>query len=57
MNEPLPVKFVTRLTETDDALLQTFAEQIGCTPAQLARYAIRKFLHEKLKEAPEVTGG
>ena len=53
VNEPLPIRFVTRLTVTDDSLLKTFAEEIGCTPAQLGRFAIRKFLHEKLKEAPE----
>jgi hypothetical protein len=55
--EPLPIRFVTRLTETDNNLLNTFAEEIGCTPAQLGRYAIRKFIHEKLKEAPEQNGG
>jgi hypothetical protein len=57
VHEPLPIKFVTRLTENDDALIRTFANEIGCTPSQLARYAIRKYLHEKIKEAPEVTGG
>ena len=55
--EPLPVRFVTRLTETDSSLLETFAEEIGCTPAQLGRYAIRKYLHELIKKAPENIGG
>ena len=55
LHEPLPVKFVTRLTETDDSLLKAFAEQIGCTPAQLGRYAIRVFIHSKLKEVEPAT--
>jgi hypothetical protein len=55
--EPLPIKFVTRLTETDSTILNSLAEQIGCTPAQLGRYAIRKYIHEKIKEAPEIAGG
>jgi hypothetical protein len=46
LSEVIPV----RLTKEDFDLLHTISEDIDIKPGQLARYAIRKMLHEKLKE-------
>jgi hypothetical protein len=51
LSEVIPV----RLTKEDFDLLHTISEDIDIKPGQLARYAIRKMLHEKLKEC--VQGG
>lgn len=48
--------FPVRLTEEDYNLLHSIAEKAEIKPGQLARYAIRKMLHEKLKELPASIG-
>ena len=46
LSQVLPV----RLTKDDFDLLHTISEDIDIKPSKLARYEIRKMLHEKLKE-------
>jgi hypothetical protein len=42
--------FPVRLTKDDFQLLHSIAKEIEIKPGQLARYAIRKLIHEKLQE-------
>jgi hypothetical protein len=44
--------FPVRLTEEDFAHLHNLAKESDIKPGQLARYAIRRMIHEKLKESP-----
>jgi TRAP-type C4-dicarboxylate transport system substrate-binding protein len=48
---PITEPIWTRLTPEDHAAFTELASQAECTVAQLARYALRRFLAEKIKEA------
>jgi hypothetical protein len=57
MQGNLTAPILIKLTKTDADILNSLAEKSDCTPGQLARYFIRKAIHEKIKEAPELIGG
>jgi hypothetical protein len=56
MQGNLTAPILIKLTQEDSDYLTMFSIQADCTPGQLARYVIRKFIHEKLKEAPAQQG-
>jgi len=50
--ENLTASIFIHLTPEDKGYLQILSQQADCRPEQLARYFIRKMIHEKLSGAP-----
>jgi hypothetical protein len=52
MTEKLTIPLLVRLMPGDQAHLEELAKISECTVPQLARYYIRKAIHEQLKTLP-----
>ena len=57
MTGNLTAPILIKLTKEDAALLNDLAEKADCTPGQLARYFIRKAIHDLQEKAPVTIGG